>query len=157
MRPTFRAGKFQPDPDKDFQEELAFHLAMKVDELMEKGFSREEAEAEGVVTTAPPPPAEAPAVSEAEPPVEPEPPVEREPVTQTTAVPEEPEKKGGSAKWLLIGGGAAAVSFLLPEVIREFRREHGGILFQVREAGSRDVRELLPLAKSAASTSSTSP
>jgi hypothetical protein len=66
--------------------------------------ARQEAEAEGVVTPAPPPPAEAPAVSEPEPPVEPE------PVTQTTAVPEEPEKKGGSAKWLLIGGGAAAAA-----------------------------------------------
>ena len=71
--------------------------------------AREEAEAEGVVTTAPPPPAEAPAVSEAEPVVEPE----TQPETQTvthTAVPEEPEKKGGSAKWLLIGGGAAAAA-----------------------------------------------
>ena len=40
-----------------------------------------------------------------------------------------------------IGGGAAAVSFLLPEVIRDFRREHSGILFQLREAGSRDVEQ----------------
>jgi DNA-binding transcriptional LysR family regulator len=38
-----------------------------------------------------------------------------------------------------IGGGATAVSFLLPEAIAEFQRTHPGVLFQVKEAGSRDV------------------
>jgi hypothetical protein len=46
MRRTFRAGKYQPDPDRDFQEELDFHLEMKVEELVAEGFSREEAEVE---------------------------------------------------------------------------------------------------------------
>jgi DNA-binding transcriptional LysR family regulator len=38
-----------------------------------------------------------------------------------------------------LGGGATAVSFLLPAAIAEFQRSHPGILFQVKEAGSRDV------------------
>lgn len=38
-----------------------------------------------------------------------------------------------------IGGGATAVSFLLPEAIADFQRLHPGIRFQVKEAGSRDV------------------
>lgn len=38
-----------------------------------------------------------------------------------------------------LGGGATAVSFLLPKAIAEFQRSHPGILFQVKEAGSRDV------------------
>lgn len=38
-----------------------------------------------------------------------------------------------------IGGGATAVSFLLPEAIASFQRSFPGVLFQVKEAGSRDV------------------
>jgi len=38
-----------------------------------------------------------------------------------------------------LGGGAAAVSFLLPELIREFRRDHTDVVFQVKEAGSREI------------------
>ena len=38
-----------------------------------------------------------------------------------------------------IGGGATAVSFLLPEAIASFQRSYPGVLFQVKEAGSRDV------------------
>ena len=38
-----------------------------------------------------------------------------------------------------IGGGATAVSFLLPEAIASFQRSHPGVRFEVKEAGSRDV------------------
>ena len=38
-----------------------------------------------------------------------------------------------------IGGGATAVSFLLPEAIAAFQRAQPGVLFQVKEAGSREV------------------
>ena len=38
-----------------------------------------------------------------------------------------------------IGGGATAVSFLLPEAIASFQSSHPGVLFQVKEAGSRDT------------------
>lgn len=38
-----------------------------------------------------------------------------------------------------LGGGATAVSFLLPKAIAAFQREHPGVLFQVKEEGSRDV------------------
>lgn len=38
-----------------------------------------------------------------------------------------------------IGGGATAVAFLLPRAIAAFRREHPGVVFQVKEAGSRDI------------------
>jgi len=38
-----------------------------------------------------------------------------------------------------VGGGATAVSFLLPPAIADFQRSHPGVLFQVKEAGSRDV------------------
>lgn len=38
-----------------------------------------------------------------------------------------------------LGGGATAVSFLLPRAIAEFQRHFPGVLFQVKEAGSRDV------------------
>ncbi|MGH7162056.1 MAG: LysR family transcriptional regulator [Planctomycetota bacterium] len=40
-----------------------------------------------------------------------------------------------------IGGGATAVTAILPEVIREFRREHADVVFHVKEAGSRAVEE----------------
>jgi DNA-binding transcriptional LysR family regulator len=38
-----------------------------------------------------------------------------------------------------IGGGATAVSFLLPPLIRDFRLEHADVVFQVKEAGSREI------------------
>ena len=38
-----------------------------------------------------------------------------------------------------IGGGATAVSFLLPEAIADFQRLHPAIRFVVKEAGSREV------------------
>jgi DNA-binding transcriptional LysR family regulator len=38
-----------------------------------------------------------------------------------------------------IGGGATAVNFLLPRAIAAFRSSHPGVIFQVREAGSRDI------------------
>ncbi len=38
-----------------------------------------------------------------------------------------------------IGGGATAVSFLLPGVIRAFRRDHADVVFQLKEAGSREI------------------
>lgn len=40
-----------------------------------------------------------------------------------------------------IGGGATAVSALLPEVIRSFRERHPEVVFEVREAGSRDIAQ----------------
>ena len=40
-----------------------------------------------------------------------------------------------------IGGGATAVSFLLPGLIRDFRKRHPEIHFQVREAGSREIEQ----------------
>jgi DNA-binding transcriptional LysR family regulator len=44
--------------------------------------------------------------------------------------------EGGTVR---VGGGATAVSFLLPPAIADFQRSHPGVLFQVKEAGSRDV------------------
>jgi len=38
-----------------------------------------------------------------------------------------------------IGGGATAVGFLLPRAIAAFRKEHPGVVFRVKEAGSRDI------------------
>jgi len=38
-----------------------------------------------------------------------------------------------------IGGGATAVSFVLPDAIAGFQVEHPGIRFQLKEAGSREV------------------
>lgn len=38
-----------------------------------------------------------------------------------------------------IGGGATAVSFLLPPLIRDFRRKHADVVFHVKEAGSREI------------------
>jgi len=38
-----------------------------------------------------------------------------------------------------VGGGATAVSLLLPEIIRGFRREHPDVVFELKEAGSREV------------------
>ena len=38
-----------------------------------------------------------------------------------------------------IGGGATAVGFLLPGAIAAFRKQHPGVVFQVKEAGSREI------------------
>lgn len=38
-----------------------------------------------------------------------------------------------------IGGGATAVSFLVPQAIARFQKGHPGVRFHVREAGSREV------------------
>lgn len=38
-----------------------------------------------------------------------------------------------------VGGGATAVSYVLPDAIARFRSGHPGVRFDVREAGSRDV------------------
>ena len=40
-----------------------------------------------------------------------------------------------------LGGGATAVSILLPEVIRDFHRRYPEIVFHLKEAGSRTVEE----------------
>ncbi|MEO1174003.1 MAG: LysR family transcriptional regulator, partial [Myxococcota bacterium] len=40
-----------------------------------------------------------------------------------------------------IGGGATAVSYVLPDAIGDFRRDHPRVLFEVREAGSREIEE----------------
>ncbi|MAE69932.1 MAG: hypothetical protein CME06_05635 [Gemmatimonadetes bacterium] len=38
-----------------------------------------------------------------------------------------------------VGGGATAISFLLPEAIAKLQRAHPGVIFKVKEAGSRDI------------------
>lgn len=43
MKRTFRALDFQPDPDRDLQEEIRSHIELKAEELMAGGLSREEA------------------------------------------------------------------------------------------------------------------
>jgi molybdate transport repressor ModE-like protein len=40
-----------------------------------------------------------------------------------------------------MGGGATAVSYLLPDVIRRFRARHPDIVFRLKEAGSREIEE----------------
>jgi DNA-binding transcriptional LysR family regulator len=50
-------------------------------------------------------------------------------------------RQGLEAGLVRIGGGATAVSFLLPATIAEFGRLHPGVRFEVREQGSRDVEE----------------
>jgi len=46
--------------------------------------------------------------------------------------------EGGTVR---LGGGATAVSFLLPPAIAAFQAEHPGVRFQVKEAGSREVEQ----------------
>lgn len=46
---------------------------------------------------------------------------------------------GLEAGTVRVGGGATAVSFLLPRAIAAFQTAHPGVLFQVKEAGSREV------------------
>ena len=65
--------------------------------------AREEALAEGMVEPIAPAPAETPMVSEPEPVLEPA------PVAETVTADPEPEKKGGSAKWILLGAAAVGV------------------------------------------------
>ena len=40
-----------------------------------------------------------------------------------------------------VGGGATAVSYLLPDAIATFQARHPGVRFQVREAGSREIAD----------------
>lgn len=47
--------------------------------------------------------------------------------------------QGLAAGTVRIGGGATAVSFVLPEAIAAFQREHPGIRFHLKEAGSAEV------------------
>jgi len=42
---------------------------------------------------------------------------------------------------IAVGGGATATGYLLPAVVGQFRRQHAGIRFSVREAASRTVGE----------------
>jgi len=46
--------------------------------------------------------------------------------------------EGGTVR---LGGGATAVSFVLPDAIARFQVEFPGVRFQVKEAGSREVEE----------------
>ena len=46
--------------------------------------------------------------------------------------------EGGTIR---LGGGATAVSFVLPPAIADFQREHPGVRFQLKEAGSREVEQ----------------
>jgi len=46
MKPTFRAGNFQPDPERDIQEELEAHIEMEAEALMSQGMEEEEARKE---------------------------------------------------------------------------------------------------------------
>ena len=46
--------------------------------------------------------------------------------------------EGGTVR---IGGGATAVSFLLPKAIAAFQRPHPAVKFQLKEAGSNEVAE----------------
>ncbi|MEM7406113.1 MAG: LysR substrate-binding domain-containing protein [Pseudomonadota bacterium] len=40
-----------------------------------------------------------------------------------------------------LGGGATAIEFLVPPAIAQFQRQHPGIRFQVKEAGSREIEQ----------------
>ena len=40
-----------------------------------------------------------------------------------------------------LGGGATAVSFLVPDAIAKFRGDYPGVTFQVKEAGSREIEQ----------------
>ncbi len=46
--------------------------------------------------------------------------------------------EGGTVR---VGGGATAVSFVLPDAIAAFQSEHAGVRFQLKEAGSREIAE----------------
>ncbi len=51
------------------------------------------------------------------------------------------ERRALSAGRVRIGGGATAVAFILPNVIAQFRKTHPEVVFQLREAGSREIEE----------------
>jgi predicted permease len=46
VKPTFRAGSFQPDPKRDVSEEIEAHIEMEAEALMSQGMSRDDALAE---------------------------------------------------------------------------------------------------------------
>ena len=46
MRPTFRAGTFDPDPKRDIREEIEAHIAMEAEALISQGMAEEDAWAE---------------------------------------------------------------------------------------------------------------
>jgi predicted permease len=46
MKPTFRAGSFQPDPERDIREEMESHIAMEAEALISQGMAEEDAWAE---------------------------------------------------------------------------------------------------------------
>lgn len=46
--------------------------------------------------------------------------------------------EGGTVR---LGGGATAVSYVLPDAIAHFQAQYPGVRFQVKEAGSREVEE----------------
>jgi DNA-binding transcriptional LysR family regulator len=48
-------------------------------------------------------------------------------------------REGLEAGLVRLGGGATAVSFLVPQAIAQFQKQHPGVRFEVREQGSRDV------------------
>ncbi len=43
MKPTFRAGSFEPDPERDVREEIETHIEMEAEALTSQGMSRDEA------------------------------------------------------------------------------------------------------------------
>ena len=46
MKPTFRAGNYRPDPDRDLREEIEAHIEMEAEALMAGGMSEAEARQE---------------------------------------------------------------------------------------------------------------
>ena len=50
---------------------------------------------------------------------------------------------GLEAGTVRLGGGATAVSFVLPKAIADFQVRHPGVRFQLKEAGSREVEQNL--------------
>ncbi|MGW8267522.1 MAG: ABC transporter permease [Longimicrobiales bacterium] len=46
MKPTFRAGSYQPNPERDIREEMEAHIAMEAEALRSQGMEEEEAWAE---------------------------------------------------------------------------------------------------------------
>ena len=43
MKPTFRAGSFEPDPERDIREEIETHIEMEAEALVSQGMSRDDA------------------------------------------------------------------------------------------------------------------
>lgn len=46
MKPTFRAGSYEPDPERDIREEMEAHIALEAEALRSQGMGEEEAWAE---------------------------------------------------------------------------------------------------------------